>query len=365
MTVKDIIQKGEGIFEDTYLDRALIIRTLPDLTKTIIRFNLRKALSGDTLENCLLQRWDVVMIRSIWEVGIEKRNTVSISGCIAKSGNYELYDGMTLKDLIFIVGGLTEDAYKLQAEISRIIPEKGTDSTEVMFVDLKEGYDIGEDTTGSFLLQDYDIVFIRKDPYWMLQRNVTVDGEVTFPGTYSLETKKDRLSQVIRRAGGLKETAYPEGTRFTRLKNNVGRIDADLKDALRHPGGVNDLVLEKDDRIFIPRKETSVWVKGEVKFPISVLYEPGKNIGHYIKGAGGFTDNADKKHINLILPNGKITEQRKFLWFDITKVPPGSIVIVPRAKETEGIDWGEVVKNVSSVVSSAVMVIFVIDRMGP
>ena len=365
MTVKDIIRKGEGIFEDTYLDRALIIRTLPDLRKTIIRFNLRKALLGDTLENYLLQRWDVVMIRSIWEVGIEKRNTVSISGSIAKSGNYELYDGMTLKDLIFISGGLTEEAYKLQAEISRIAPEKGTDSTEVIFVELKEGYDISEDTTGSFLLQDHDIVFIRKDPYWLLQRNVTVDGEVAFPGTYSLETKEDRLSQVIRRAGGLKKTAYPEGTRFIRSKNNVGRIDVDLKDALRHPKGVNDLILENGDNIFIPRKEASVYVKGEVKFPVSILYEPGKNVSHYIKRAGGFTDYADKKHVNLVLPNGKITDQRKLLWLDITKVPPGSMVIVPRAKETEGIDWGEVVKNVSSVVSSAVMVIFVIDRLGP
>ena len=363
MTVNDLIQKGKGILEDTYLDRALILRTLPDLTKTIKRFNLQKAIMGDTLQNHLLQRWDVVMIRSIWDVGIEKMDAVSIFGRIANPGTYEFYDGMTLKDLIFIAGGLTKEAYKLQAEVSRIIPEKGTDSTEVIFVELKEGYDIDEDTTGSFLLQDNDIVFVRKNPHWQLQRNVTVDGEVVFPGTYSLETNEERLSHIIRRAGGLKETAYPEGARFLRSKNNIGRIDVDLKDALRHPKGINDIILEKGDQIFIPREMASVYVKGEVRFPISVLYEPGKNVSHYVKRAGGFTDYADKKHVKLILPNGRITKQRKFLWFDITSVHPGSMIVVPRAKETEGIDWGDVIKNVSSVVSSAVMVIFVIDRL--
>ncbi|MCK4256048.1 SLBB domain-containing protein [candidate division WOR-3 bacterium] len=363
ITIKDLIQKADGIYEDTYLNRALIIRTLPDLTKTIIRFNLWKALMGDTLQNHLLERWDVVMIRSIWDVGIEKIDTIFISGHIANPGSYEFYDGMTLKDLIFIAGGLKEEAYRLQAEISRIIPERGTDSTEVIFVEMKEGYGIDEDTTGTFFLQGNDIVFIRKNPYWELQRNVTVEGEVTFPGIYSLETKEERLSNLINRAGGLKETAYPEGARFLRSKNNVGRIDVDLKDALRHPSGVNDLILEKGDYIFIPRQEASVYVKGEVRFPISVLHEPSKNVSHYIKRAGGFTDDADKKHIKLILPNGRITGQRKFLWLDITSVPPGSMIIVPKAKETGGTEWGEVIKNVSSVVSSVVMVIFVIDRL--
>ncbi len=361
--VKDLVEKGGGIYEDTYMHRAIIIRTHPDLTQSIIRFDLEEALAGNPQENRLLQRWDEVLVRSVWEVGAEKKKRVKIYGSVANPGAYDLYKGMTLKDLIFIVGGLTKEAYKLQAEISRISPEKVTDSTEVIFVELDDECGVGTGTTDSFLLQDHDIVFIRKDPYWDLQRNVRVEGEVVFPGIYSLETKNERLSDIIRRAGGLKETAYPEGAKFVRPKNNIGRVDVNLVETLKNPKGINDLVLEEGDYIFIPREDASVYVKGEVRFPISILFEPNKNVSHYITRAGGFTDNADRGKVKLILPNGRVTSPSRFLWFDVSKVPLGATIMVPKARETEGTDWTEVIMNVSSVVSSAVMLIFVVDRL--
>jgi len=171
------------------------------------------------------------------------------------------------------------------------------------------------------------------------------------------------LSHLIARAGGLKKTAYPEAAKFVRNESDIGRIDVDVVEALSNPNSEVDIILEDRDEIFIPRGLESVKVTGEVLFPVSFRFEPGKNVSYYIAKAGGCTQDANKKGIRLILPNGRGKNPESFLWFDVSSVPAGSEVVVPRAKDTSGINWGDIIKNVSSIVSSAVMVIFVVDRL--
>ena len=227
MRVRDLILKAGGVWEEAFMGRADVIRTRPDLTKEIIPFNLEKALQGDESENLELQKLDEVVVHSIHT--FREKEYVTIEGWVKRPGRYELLENMTLKDLIVQAGGLKETAYKLRAEISRVDPEAVGPGrpAEIIFVDI--GDDYSKDTDwGNFKLRNFDTVFIRPNPNWQEPSNVVVLGEVMFPGTYTLQRPDERLSDIIARAGGLKETAYPEGVIFLRRRVDVDAVMRDI-----------------------------------------------------------------------------------------------------------------------------------------
>jgi len=354
MRISDLIHDAGGFDPDVYMDRAQIFRTNADLARTMRSFNLSKALANQGDDNLVLQELDSIAVASVWDV--RDRHTVNISGSVRKPGPYEFLDGMTVMDLIFRAGGLKESAYKMQAEVSRI--DSSTIATkkaaEVYQVAITGDYAV-HSADSTFALQQWDQVFVREIPDWNLQRNVTVSGEVQYPGTYSLESDTERLASLLKRAGGLKSTAYPRAAQFTRVKGNAGRLAVDVESVAKGKKK-NNLVLEEGDNLFIPREPKTVKVVGEVGLPASVLYEGGRSLGYYIDQAGGYTDNSDKGRVRVIQPNGKVRSARH-MWWDPTP-EPGALVVVPKKPPEQKKETLKDVGTIMAILSGAVTTIF-------
>ncbi len=257
MHVSDLVQAAGGYTPDTYLDRAVLVRTAPDLSQSIRRFNIGKAVARDPEQDLELTELDAIYVASVWD--IRDRHSVQITGNVRKPGRYDYLDGMTIMDLIFASGGLRESASKLEAEVSRVDSTAiaTTKGARIYRVPIAEDYGIHSQDT-SFVLQKYDEVFVREIPDWELQRNVTITGEVKYPGVYSLKSKDERLSSLLTRAGGLKPTAYPRAATFSRSKGNAGRLAVDIESVARKHKRRHDLTLEDGDVVDIPKEPKTV-----------------------------------------------------------------------------------------------------------
>jgi protein involved in polysaccharide export with SLBB domain len=282
-------------------------------------------------------------------------------GAVREPGTFELRANMSLRDLLLQAGGLKENAYTDAVEISRVRPgqEQG-ETAEVFQVPL--GPDYLEGTGPDLQLAPWDNVFVREIPNWELQRNVKIGGEVMFPGTYTLRSPVDKLSDVIARAGGLKDTAYPGGFSLVRKREDIGRIALDLEKALKNPGSNDDLILFDGDSLFVPEEPKTVTVAGAVGWPTSLLYQKGRSIGEYVSQAGGTTEKADPGHIRIVYSTGAAARVKRF-WFD-PEVLPGSTIQVPPKEEGTGIAWGEVFRDTAQVLASMATVVLVLDRVG-
>ena len=347
MRASDLVRDAGGLKPDAYLDRALVVRTDENRVRKSLAFHVGRAVAGEAEADFGLQPLDEITIQSMWDV--RDRHTVAISGSVRKPGSYEYLEGMTVMDLVFRAGGLLESASPLEAEVARVdsstmATKKGASIFKVP-ISRDYTYEAGTADT-SFVLMQWDQVFVREIPDWMLQRNVAITGEVVYPGTYSLRSKDERLSSVLTRAGGLKPTAYPRAAKFTRKKDGAGRLAVDVADVALKRGRRYDLVLEDGDEVFIPREPKTVKVVGEVGFPASVLYERGRPLGFYVEQAGGYTESADKGRTKLIQPNGRVRGPRS-MWFDPSP-EAGALVIVPLRGPQ---DKKETLKDLATIVT--------------
>jgi polysaccharide export outer membrane protein len=357
MKLGDLLERAQGVWKDALLDRALLVRTRSDYSKESFEIPLGKVLAGEAPQE--LAPMDSLCVFSLREM--QDRHRVEIHGEVHKPAIYEFYEGMSLRDLILLAGGLNDQAEALSAEISRVQTTQAASVdtlAEILHVPL--GRDFTTLESRPFLLQNHDNVFIRRLPYWELQRNVLVGGEVKFPGVYTLQQRDERLSSVLQRCGGLLPTAFPPGFRINRPTGSVGNIGLDLQRALEHPGGPDDIILVAGDQITIPPQPLSVKVIGRVGFPTSVVYAQGKGVGHYVDRAGGFADHADKGRTQIIYPNGLSRTVRRF-WWD-PPVQPGSTIYVPDEDRHGGVDWGDVLVKTTTVLSSLATIYLVIDR---
>ena len=358
MRVSDLVNAG-GLKPDAYFDRATLVRTAEDRSRSIQRFNLRDAMEHQPEDDLVLQKLDEVTVRSIWD--IQERHTVSITGSVREPGKYEYLNGMTIMDLIFRAGGLKESAYKQEAEVSRVDSTTiaSRQAAEVFRVPISGNYGVhSADTT--FSLRQYDQVFVREIPDWQLQRNVLLTGEVRYPGVYSLNAKDERLSSVLERAGGVKPTGYPRAAVFVRRKGGAGRLAIDVEDVSRRHHKRYDIVLEDGDSLNVPREPKTVKVVGEVGFPVSVLYERGKPLGFYIDQAGGYTDNSDKGRVKVVQPNGRVKPVKRFWWDPAPEA--GALVVVPPKPPEEKKETLKDVATITSILTAAVTSLFVIHE---
>ncbi|MDA8125061.1 MAG: SLBB domain-containing protein, partial [Deltaproteobacteria bacterium] len=214
MRVKDLILMAGGLTNDSYLEKGELIRTSRQRSYQTLYFDVDRAMAGDPDHNLPLQNEDRLVIHSIWEQ-VYKKN-VSIDGDVAKPGNYQYTEGMTVRDLVFKGGNILESAYVDEAEVSSIVIEKGrkTSKTERKVINLKKALE--GDPAENLVLLPYDRLFVKKIPDWSAQKIVTVSGEFRFPGRYTVH-KGEKLSSLIERAGGYTGNAYLRGTIFTRL----------------------------------------------------------------------------------------------------------------------------------------------------
>ena len=211
-------------------------------------------------------------------------------------------------------------------------------------------------------LRPYDNVLILQQPDWELQRTVVLTGEVRFPGRYALTNKNERLTDVIRRAGGLTTEAYAEGVEFHRTQANLGRIGIDLPRALREERHRDNLLLVNGDSVNIPLYNAVVYVAGAVNSPVAVSYVPGRDLSYYIDAAGGPTRTADLRRAYVTQPSGKVESAPGRLFFDFRspKPRPGSRVQVPERDPTERAQFIATTTAVVQILASLVTVIAVL-----
>jgi protein involved in polysaccharide export with SLBB domain len=203
-----------------------------------------------------------------------------------------------------------------------------------------------------------------KQPDFELQRIVTITGEVRFAGSYALTSKDERVADLIDRAGGLTPQAYPEGVRFVRAVNGVGRINVNLPRALRDPASRHNITLQPGDVIEIPEYQPSVKVSGAVNSPGSVLWQSGNGLEYYLSAAGGFSYRADKGRVSVRYANGEVRTRRKSLLFSSNPTPaPGSEVLVPVRDTTARADWVTLAGSIAQILASVVTIAIVATKL--
>ena len=335
----DLIQAAGGLRPETYAGRVQVLRTFPDSSRQLFGYVLDiDNGQPDPSNNPMLEETDEVTIFA--KTDFRPARQVRIHGAVNKPGTIAFADSMTLRDAILLAGGLRDDAYLAEAEVSRINENAGTsdDSLAVILqVPLDSSYvfdgtgyvrrPVGRNVAPQVPLNPYDNVFVRTQPGWSVQRNVTITGEVRFPGRYTLTAKGERLSSVLNRAGGLTPDAYGNGIQFYRAEGGVGTIAVNLGEVQRNPGHRDNLALAAGDSIHIPRYSPTVRVGGAVNFPTSVTYIPGAGLGYYVNAAGGYTSRADKGRAFVHQPNGLIEKG--------ARPEPGAVVTVPQKDPSE------------------------------
>lgn len=389
-TVKDLIEKADGLLEYAFTNRAVLHRENDDKTLEVISLNVKAIIDG-TEADVTLRKNDVLFIPSKYD--LEQKGTLEIRGEVYKPNVFPYAANTKLEDLIIMAGGLTESASTVRVDVTRrIIDRKGTkkqkEIAQTFSFGVKDGF-VVEGEPG-FVLEPYDQVFVRRSPGYSEKVNVTVSGEVEFEGDYSLNVRNERLSDVLEKAGGLTEFAYIEGARLERqmtpeeykqaqelmdmvASNNkisgndsivvpqVSRtypVGIDLKEILANPHSAIDPVLQDGDVIVIPQYMTTVSVSGSVRKPNSVVYDPKMKLKDYISEAGGYAERARKSGTFILYPNGHIKELgRKASAKDIIG---GSKIIVPQKGRSQW-NLGTTLTSITTSVSMLAVIASLIN----
>ncbi len=381
-TVRALIEKAQGLMDDAFTNRAVLQRQRDDLTSEIVSVDV-KALMNGTIPDIPLRKNDILYIPSIHD--LQDLGSVTIYGEVTKPDEYPYADNMTLEDLIIQAGGLKEAASTVRVDVSRRIKDtksvNSTDSIGQMFsFALKDGFVI--DGQPGFVLQPYDQVFVRRSPGYQTQQNVSIQGEVIFGGAYTLTSKAERLSDLVKKAGGVTNSAYVRGAKLIRVANDeekkrmqdvvklMGRelgenaidslglqvdslfsVGIDLEAALANPGGDADLVLREGDVLNIPEYVNTVKINGAVMMPNTVSYRKGEKVSYYLGQAGGYSQHAKKSKKFIIYMNGQVA---KVKGNGSKQIEPGCEIIVPNKKQNKA-NIGNILGYATSFSSLATM----------
>jgi protein involved in polysaccharide export with SLBB domain len=359
-SVRSVIENAGGLTEDAFKTRAVLHRMKEDRTRRIVSVDLDGIMAG-TAADITLENEDILYIPFRREAMAQR--TLTIFGEVHFPGTYEYADDMTIEDFILQAGGPTDAASTARVDVSRRIVDPSATTTDKTIAQtfsfsLQNGYVV--DGKRDFTLQPYDEVFVRKSPGYQPQRNISVVGEVLFEGVYSLPTKNVRLSDAIKAAGGFTDEAYIRGARVERVLNpdelfrveqlirmarmqtgqgldttQVTRMDSiyyvgiNLDKAIENPGSDYDIVLREGDRLVVPEYNGTVKINGNVMYPNTVAYSPGKPYKWYVNQAGGFGMRAKKSRTYILYQNGTVTKAK-----GSSKIEPGCEIIVPAKTRT-------------------------------
>jgi len=384
MKLSDAIRLAGGPRPDVYLPRILVTRMREDSTFVQLRSAFADS-TGRLREDLTLEDEDEIRVFS--RTTFRPERYVAVVGAVRRPGRVPYSEGMTMRDVILLADGLTQDA-QLQAEIARLPEDRPPGAlAQTVRVPLDSTFlfarrggagagSDGEGAPGDTPLQPYDNVLVLRQGEWALQRTVSLTGQVKSPGRYSLRSKTERLSDLIERAGGLTEQAYAGGIRFYRAydgtqptgtdrlqpvlasrrarRDSLGRamperVGIDLARVLEDPGFRDNLILAGGDSIHIPEFDPIVLVQGAVNSPGPVAYTPGKNLDWYVNAAGGYTQSADNRHPYVTQPNGERAgvKRKAVLADNVPKPDPGAVVFVP----TRTVDQAP--SNVTGILATA------------
>lgn len=385
--ISDLVGDGQLQPYDVYMSRANLFRRYPDRRTEVIPFDLQAIVDGESNCDMLLSDRDSIHIYSINEV--ERDKYVFIEGEISKPGRYPLYSGMKVEDLIFLAGSYNEGAMRHRAEIARL--------DSVGDVHLFDVYLDRPDSTRDKLLAENDHIYVRKIPQWEMDRSVTIEGEVLYPGEYTLSDRRETLYGLLNRAGGFTPNAFPKGIIFKRngIQDNLDRMDVatvlerstpieedslgnrqrsemfnfdmaamnriiiDMDKIVESDGVEGDIVLEPDDKIYIPSIPSGISVMGAVGANGTLKYVPGRSVKQYIKRAGDFTRQADKKATRLIRADGEVRSGGSALGM---KVDLGDVIIVPSKVEKER-NWFKTVSTALGATTGLLTSIYIVSKL--
>ncbi|MDF1503779.1 SLBB domain-containing protein [Roseisolibacter sp. H3M3-2] len=363
LRLSQALRNAGGIKPDTYLGRVLVARLQSDSTRVQLRAMLRDS-TGAVMEDLELREDDEIQVFSATDFRPERY--VAIAGAVRNGGRFQWREGMTVRDLTLLAGGLVEGALVTEAEVARLPQNRtgGVTATTVR-VPIDSSY-VGEDprpragSAPETPLQPYDQVLIFRQPSFQLQRSVWLGGEVRYPGRYTLTTRSERLSDLIARAGGPTAEADANGVEFYRADRRQGRIGVDLRRVLRDARSRDNLPLLDGDSILIVPRVPLVIVEGEVNAPTSVPYQPGANLDYYVQAAGGRGARADLGRVYVVQPNGKVeaVRRRRFVPDAVPDPLPGSRVHVPaRPENISGADASQLVTAAVQIVGAITSII--------
>ena len=339
--LSDLIAIAGGLTEDAFLERAYVIRTLADLTKEQITVNLKELLTSN-VGDVELERKDQVQIFSVKTFHTEF--PIEVNGLVRVPGLFTYAQGQTLADVILMAGGLKFEAANSKIEVARIANFNEAVSMdipiEIEIISLEISPDLENDTeANSFEIQPFDQIYVRRTPGFEFQEKVVLRGEVVFPGHYVLLTKKETLTELINRAGGLTEYAYAGGATLFRSEGGLGQVVMNLGMAMRREKSKYNYVLKEGDSIDIPRLQELVTIRGNLDFPfitgdstINAPYTIGKRARYYIKNYGaGFAKKSQKRKTSVMHANGHVNDTKSFFGAKIfPKVEEGSVISVPK-----------------------------------
>jgi len=431
MTLQDLIEKADGLRGDAFLNRAVITRTKPDFSTSIVNVDLRDVVRREQVS---LKPEDVVEVLSSQD--IEAQPYIKVSGEVNRGGVFPYSLDMTVEDVIFLAEGFTQAADITNVEISRR-SEQQTPNNLAKIIKVQVDNQLangGEKIT----IMPYDHVFVRRNPNYFEQKTVEVIGEVEYPGKYTLTSENERISDLLKRSGGLKNNAFVSGATLVRnteffrsenelesrkedLQNILNTLDTaflseadeklideiyeeinnqylfpneqevnlaskakrdrmkelaaanpflpgleikrtesiaiDVRKILANPGGREDLILEDLDIISVPKKLTTIRLRGKVLYPNTVRFEDGLGLKQYINKAGGFDNRAKKNKTYVVYANGEVSRTKRFLFFRNFPSPePGCEVIVPVKPLKIPLKPGELVGLTSGLATLAVLV---------
>ena len=381
-TVKALVEAAAGLTEGAISQHAVMHRIKADRTLEMMSLDLRGILEG-SVPDVPLKNEDVIYVANRQER--DEKKTVTINGEVQYPGVYRFADNETIEDLIIQAGGPTESASLVKVDVARRITnpnatEAGEHIAQNFSFKLNPDFTIADQP--DFTLQPFDEVYVRRSPEYYEQQNITIEGEIQFQGIYALSSKNQRLSEIIKQAGGLTKRAYPEGTKLLRqmtqeerdmmetvlrtaqrnsgkdtidvkklLTNATYPVGIELEKALKYPGTEDDPILREGDRIVVPQYDGTVKINGEVLYPNTVYFKDGKKADYYINLAGGATSTAKKSKTIIIYMNGMVARaDRKH------KPRPGCQIVVPTKKQRRGLGLQEWLSIGTSTASLGTMI---------
>ena len=391
-TVRQLVRAAGGLKEDAFTGRAVIVREKDDLTFESMSVDLAGILAG-AASDVMLRKNDILTISSMKE--LIDPGTLTINGMVKNPGIFPFSANTTVEDLILLAGGLLDGASTARVDVARRIVDPAslmpTDEIgETYAFPLQDGLAMGGGDR--FVLQPYDIVSVRQSPGFKPQQFVKIEGEVAFPGEYVLLSEGERVSSLVKRAGGSTAQAFLHGATLTRetseeerkiqeaklrmaqgassrdslrvalQKSTIGAtyaVGIELDKAMKNPGSDYDLILREGDRVYVPEQLSTVRISGDVMFPNTVVYVPGKSLDYYISAAGGYGQNAQRSKVHVVYMNGSSAVKK----LGNLRIEPGCEIIVPTRPERRGMSAGEVVSLTSATASMAMVVVSLINSL--
>ena len=381
-SVRSLLEHAEGVTEQAFTAHAVMHRMRADRSLEVIPVDIDGIMEG-RVADIALQKNDILFVPTRQELMQEQ--TLTLHGEVHYPGIYRYAANMTIEDLI-LQAGLNDQASTVKVDVARRIRNPKATQTDSIIartysLALRDGFVI--DGQAGFHLMPYDEIYVRRSPGYATPQNVTIEGEVMFAGTYTLSHKNERLSDVLRKAGGVTDLAYINGARLMRRTTESERIKMqavtrllagqgansdsinvallqlldtypvgiELAEALANPGSDADLVLREGDQIIIPQYNGTVKISGDVMFPNTVAYEKGRRYSYYIDQAGGFGQRAKKSRTIIIYMNGTVGRVAHN-----AKVRPGCEIVVPSKPKRNASAVGQWLGIGTSVASLATMI---------